>query len=34
MLYIDRPVSIDEIERIYLYKYSDPSVQVDIWTNK
>lgn len=33
-LYIDRPVSIDEIERIYLYKYSDPSVQVDIWTNK
>lgn len=32
--YIDRPVSIDEIERIYLYKYSDPSVQVDIWTNK
>lgn len=33
-LYIDRPVSIDEIERIYFYKYSDPSVQVDVWVNK
>ena len=32
--YIDRPVSIDEIERIYLYKYSDPSVQLDVWVNK
>lgn len=33
-LYIDRPVSIDEIQRIYFYKYSDPSVQVDVWVNK
>ncbi len=32
--YIDRPVSIDEIKRIYFYKYSDPSVQVDVWVNK
>ena len=32
--YIDRAVSIDEIERIYFYKYSDPSVQVDVWVNK
>ncbi len=32
--YIDRAVSIDEIQRIYLYKYSDPSVQVDVWVNK
>ncbi len=31
---IDRAVCIDEIERIYFYKYSDPSVQVDIWVNK
>jgi len=33
-LYIDRAVSIDEIQRIYLYKYSDPTVQVDVWVNK
>lgn len=32
--YIDRAVSIDEIERIYFYKYSDPTVQVDVWVNK
>lgn len=32
--YIDRPVSLDEIQRIYLYKYSDPTVQVDVWVNK
>lgn len=32
--YIDRAVSIDEIQRIYFYKYSDPSVQIDVWVNK
>lgn len=32
--YIDRAVSMDEIVRIYFYKHSDPSVQVDVWVNK
>ena len=31
---IDRPISMDEIQRIYFYKYSDPTVQVDVWVNK